>query len=584
VRNIAAWSGALVIGTVVAVSPGGLSPYGPARWMVVSTISFVLAGLALRYGTVALHRSSRRAWCVLLGWIALAALVGYDVPTALLGQPDRHLGLVTWVLLFGVFAAGQQIVADGIRLLARCTVVATGCIGAWSAVEVVAGDGGRLTGPFGSAAYLGAATCLLAPVSLGVASDDGEVRGWRWAAGVASAGGVLALVGSGARAAWVGAAVAAVVVLVRRRPSRRALRRGALVVALAALFAVPWMGNLLERPAGQGSRLDEWRVASRVIAGHPLVGVGPEGYRIAVSEGLDAHYERTYGRDRVLPDRAHSGPLDVALVGGLPAMALYLGLVAFVALRAWRALRDGPVVAGIAAGAVAYAAQQLLLFPLAELEPVWWVFAGVLVTRTSPPRRARPVPVRRALGAAVVAGALVPLAAGIADTAADRLAQRSLVASVAGRQVDAIVMAERAVRLRPDQVRYRLVESAVLARRGSLADIDEALATVDDALAWSPRDPMAVDEQGSLLNARAGITGDPADAAAAVRAWTLLVQRDPVRARWQVQLGRAAAIAGDPDIARAAWEAAAALSPDDAGIRRLLTDLDGVGSIGGAGG
>jgi Flp pilus assembly protein TadD len=124
----------------------------------------------------------------------------------------------------------------------------------------------------------------------------------------------------------------------------------------------------------------------------------------------------------------------------------------------------------------------------------------------------------------------------------------------------------------------------VLARRGSLTDIDEALATVDDALAWSPRDPMAVDEQGSLLTARAGITGEPADAAAAVRAWTLLVQRDPVRSRWQVQLGRAAAIAGDPDTARVAWEAAVALSPDDAGIRRLLDDLDGVGSIGGAGG
>lgn len=576
-RNIAAWSGALVIGTVVAVSPGALSPYGPARWMVVSTISLVLAGLTLRCGTVALHRGSRRVWVGLLAWLALAAMVGDDVRTALLGQPDRHLGLLTWLLLFGTFAAGQQVVGGGIRLLARCTVVAANLMGLWVAVEVVWGDGGRLRGPFGSAAFLGAAACLLTPVSVGVASDVDQHPAWRRAAWVAAAGGLLALVGSGARAAWFGAVVALLVVVVRRRPSRQAMVRGAIVTVVVVAVAVPWSGSLLERPAGQGSRLDEWRVAARVIGHHPVVGVGPEGYRIAVSEGVDAHYERTYGRDRVLPDRAHSGPLDVALVGGLPAAVLYVALMVFVLWRAWALARSDALRAGLSIAVVAYAAQQLLVFPLAELDPVWWLFAGVVVTATSPPRRARPVPVRRALGSAVLVTAVVALAAGVADTAADRLAGQALDASADGRDADAVALAQRAVRLRPDVVRYRLVASAAHARRGSLSDIDAALTQVDAALRWSSLDPMAVDERGSLLIARAGITGDPADAAAAVEAWTLLVARDPVRARWQVQLGKAAAIAGDAETARAAWTAAAALSPDDASIRQLLVDLGATG-------
>ncbi|MEX0848343.1 MAG: O-antigen ligase family protein [Ilumatobacteraceae bacterium] len=574
-QNIAAWSGALVIGTVVAVSPGGLSPYGPARWMVVSTISLVLVGLALRYGTVALHTASRRAWWALLAWLAVATFLGGDVPTALLGQGDRHLGLITWLLLFGTFAAGQQVVGGDIRLLTRCTVVATACMGAWAAIEVVAGDGGRLGGPFGSAAYLGAAACLLTPVSVGVAWADTEVPPWRWAAGLASVGGVLALVGSGARAAWVGAAAAAVVVvLVRRRPHPSTLRWAVLVGAVMLVVALPWAGSLLDRPHGQTSRLDEWRIAARVVARHPLVGVGPEGYRIAVSEGIDAHYERTYGRDRVLPDRAHSGPLDVALVGGIPAAVLYVGLVGFVVLRAWRAMRESAVVAGVAMAVIGYAVQQLLLFPLAELDPVWWLFAGLVVTQTSPLRRARPVPARRAVGVAVMGLAAVALVAGIADTAADRLALHALDARADGRTDDAVAAAERAVRLRPDLVRYRIVASSVLAARGSLADIDEALGEVDAALAWSPLDPMAVDERGSLLIARAGITGDAADAAAAVEYGTVLVGRDPLRARWQVQLGRAAAIAGDTETARAAWTTAADLSPDDAAVRQLLADLE----------
>src|SRR5690606_23151568 len=133
-----------------------------------------------------------------------------------------------------------------------------------------------------------------------------------------------------------------------------------------------------DAPGGRG-RIDEWRVATRVIADHPVLGVGPEGYRIAFAGGVDDGYEVAHGRDPQ-PDRAHSGPLDVTLAGGVPALLAWGAGAALVVRAAWRALRRGPpLVAGLAAALVAHLVGQLTLFPLAEVEPVAWLLAGLVL-------------------------------------------------------------------------------------------------------------------------------------------------------------------------------------------------------------
>jgi tetratricopeptide (TPR) repeat protein len=230
----------------------------------------------------------------------------------------------------------------------------------------------------------------------------------------------------------------------------------------------------------------------------------------------------------------------------------------------------GPTTVGLCAGLVAYAAQQLLLFPLAELDPVWWLLAGMLIAIVAPGTRADR-PRSRPVAIAALALAPVALVAGVLDVAADRQADRAVSAT----DIDAAVLAaERAVDLRPDDLRYRSVAIAVHRERGSLADIDTALAHARSALDWSPHDPIALDAHASLLLDRAAITGADADLAASLAAWQQLADADPVRARWQVQLGRAAALSGHVELARAAWTAAADLRPDDREIAQLLTRLD----------
>ncbi|MEP7046151.1 MAG: O-antigen ligase family protein [Ilumatobacteraceae bacterium] len=513
-------------------------------------------------------------WVALLVLLTISAFVNGDVKVALLGHPDRHLGVLTWVLFFALFCAGQQL-TDQVRTLARCAVVAGALTSVYSVWELLFGppvsidaSTRRLVGPLGSAAFLGAACCLLGPIAVGVAFDRSEDRSWRRiSAGVAFLTAV-SVVGSGTRAAWFGLLIAAAVAVIAVQPRWRSIACCTAGVLVAVAIVAPRLSDVTTRSEGTGSRLDEWRIGTRVIDMHPMTGVGPEGYRIAVSEGIDDVYERAYRRDTVLPDRAHSGPLDVALAGGVGAGLLYVALIGFVGWRAWLAIRSRrALAAGLACAVIAYGAQQLLLFPLAELDPVWWVLAGVVVASTTV---AEPIVHRRTIVPALAATAsIIMLVAGVLDVAADRQARTALRAVDHDVSVDA---ARRAVTLRPDNLRYRLVAANALLDRGTLADIDAAIAEAREATEWSANDPFAADELATAMSRRAAATGDRADVNAAFAQWRALTARDPHRASWQLQFGRAAALAGDAATARKAFLAAADLG--EPGARELLAQLD----------
>jgi O-antigen ligase len=561
---------ALVVGAVLSVDPAGLWPFGPLRWLVVSAVAIVLWAAALWSPGPAVPRRMFHTWCLLLVLLGAAGIVNHDVWVAITGTATRHFGWLTWLLCCGLFCAGARLVERHDELQRACTV-AIAFIGVWCAWELafgppvaLAAHTDRLLGPFGSAAMLGAATCLLLPSAVALALDRVAPVGWRATAIVASMLGAVAAAGSGTRAAWFGLAVAAVIVLSRVRPSRRVLACSIGVLLVAGLAASPWLGRVADRAEGAGSRVDEWVVGARVLAHHPLLGTGPEGYRIVADDGIDAGYERRHPRDVVLPDRAHSAPLDVALAGGILAALAYLALVGGVWVRAIRLVeRSRPAATGLAAGVLAYSAAQLFLFPLAELDPLWWLLAGSLVA-VPPAQRARERGRRATI--ALVAGVCTPvvLVTGLLDVSANRLAKQATTASAEGDDGSANDLAARAARLRPDATPYRMVAVQVLLTSGSLTAIDAAIHQAREAVRWSPRDPIAVDLLATALLQRAVATGADDDVAAALAAWQALVERDPHRARWQLMLGRAAAQANDTALAQQAWSAAAELGSAEA--------------------
>jgi O-antigen ligase/Flp pilus assembly protein TadD len=604
----------LLIGAgVLVMDPAGWSPYGPAKWMAVVIVALTGLALALARRQVALTRRALVAWIVFLVWVGISAATGLDPRLAWLGTPQRHFGALTWLLCAGMWAAGHSLDDDGDgRLVAGVAAAVGGLAGLWSIAELAgwqpvrlaASD--RLVGPLGSAAYLGAAEALLVPIAVGVAAD----RGWRPAdrglAAACAGFGTVALIGSGARAAWCGGITAVAVLGWIHREKLRGRVLPLLLVAVIGsagvvglAFATGTAARLpeaFEGGPGGSSRLAEWRVATRVLVSHPLTGVGPEGYRIAFGAAVDASYQREYGRDP-LPDRAHDSLLDVAVTTGFPGVAAYVALLALVGVFAWRAMRRGPPwLAGVAAGLVAYAAGALLLFPIAELEPSVWLFAGLVSIQTAGDTDLVGVTLprwtRATAAAAVTALTGVALVLGVEAVRADQLMRTAL-----DRQSP--VLARRAVELAPDNIVNRVAAAEIDAAAGSPA---AGLTEVDAGLRVSPKDPVLADEKATLLlqasNWRAAaadlsalIPSDPRNptlrlelgvaeanldqrTAAGVQL-TIAADLDPTSGVAQTDLALLYEQEGHPAEARQAALAALKQDPTDAEAAALLSELPG---------
>ena len=558
-----AWLAAVPAAAVVAVDPGGLSPFGPMKWALVPAL--VTSGLAsvLWTGGAKLARLPTMLWAAFLVTASIAALTGADPLYAWIGTPERHFGVVTWLLCGTAFAAGQLARGRVPDRIMTGAAVATGLAAVWAVAEAfgwspfdVIGSSGRPGGPLGSSAFLGAAMVLLVPVTIGVAVRD------RHRLAAAAAGfGAVALVLSGARAAWIGAAVAGAVVLFVRRPPRALGLVAVVVAAVAGVAVASGVGARFDPThgggGGAGGRLDEWRIAARAVADNAFTGVGPEGYRIVFPRYVDAEYEQAHGRNP-LPDRAHSTVLDIAVTTGLPGLALYLALMGVVGTKVIAALRRGtPALAGAAAGLLAYAVQSLFLFPVAELDIVAWLMAGTIVAAVGHNNGQVAVLGRRPLAGVAVAASVIALLAGGADVLADRAARRTMAAGA----VSTTKEAERAAGLRPDALRYRLVAARAYEDRASVSGLRAALGQLERAADLSPGDPYVRHERARLLLALARETDDEHDRARAGAVLARLVADDPHSAEGWLRLGVLHALDDDLSSAVVAWRKAEHLAP-----------------------
>jgi O-antigen ligase len=550
-----AWvAGFLLAALPLAFDPGGYAPFGPVKWGLVTAGVVVAAGLLLGAGRVHLHRASAVGWLGVLVWGTVSALVGLDPVHAFIGTPERHLGLIAMVLFGLAFVVGLNSLPER-RLLAGGATIGLAGMGVYAGAELMgtkpvdlAVTSARAGGPLGSPAYLGAAVTLLLPLVAAAAFDSSRSPVRRVGAGVAALLGLVALVGSQTRAALAGSLVGMALLL------SFLLRRGAWRWALP-LFVLLAAGVGLLTPAGTrfsqafepssgatAGRLAEWRVGTRVLLEHPIVGVGPEGYRIAFPGAVDAGYERSYGRT-VITDRAHSALLDTGLALGLPGLLAYLLTALWLCWRSLRALAAAdPLIAGIGAGVVGYLVQQQFLFPLAEIDPLFWLLAGLVVAATSASSTLMVIRTRRLAAGAVVVGGMLLLGAGSLDLAADRSLAGAYARLAAGQAQQATRLAERAASLRPDSIRYWLGAADVASRTlGPQA----GLARLSRGLEISPLDPVLRETRARLLSRQAEASGRPEDISAARTAWAGLVAGDPNNAQHHLSFGVFLARAGE---------------------------------------
>lgn len=628
-------SAAMVVVSLAAVNPFGWDRFGPIRWMLLPPLILSAAAVAVNRerpvaGAASARANVRRAgwcWAVVLGVGWLSASFGVDRLHAFIGTPDRHLGWITWLLFAVVFFVGIDIGDAGDRsvaLVLRSIAVAAVLMGVYviaewlgAAVDVSFADG-RLGGPFGQPAFLGAAAALAMPIAVGVAVDGEQSVWWRGIGALGGAFGMVALLTSQTRAAWVGVFVAVIVVLVVRRTDVvRFVRPRWWVPVVAALggAAVALLTpvgsralSLFDSGGVLQGRTDEWQVALRALGEKPILGHGPEGYRIAFGTHVDPEYVLAHGRDTIT-DRAHSGILDVAVSMGIVVAAAYVALVALVMGAAVRLMRSRVAARhiGWAVGLIAFAVQQLFLFPVAELDPVFWLLSGMAMSHAwgsefsagsgsvaSSESRAsleavgasrlpviasgRFAGVARVVGPGLLAGlAVITGVAGVVELSADR----SVRVAVDQRDSDPVrsnQLAERAVDRRPDSIRYRFIAARLAVPRiASLPGFDAAVSHIEAGLNLSPRDPALREELASLHLDRARSTADPAvriiELNRAAETLQELIADDPRHPRHRRALGVARTLLGEFTDAREQFEAAAALDPDNEEYQLDLAEL-----------
>ncbi|MBB5957085.1 O-antigen ligase [Saccharothrix tamanrassetensis] len=261
------------------------------------------------------------------------------------------------------------------------SIVAGAAVAALGALHSMVAEGEtRATGPLEDPNDL--AYFLVAALPLLVALLD--PRGSRLrSAGLALTGLVLA---AGAAATFSRGGALALTAAVTWLVARRALPVRAVVGGMAALAAlgvgvVLLAGPTLDRALQEkshiaGTNVDtrelRWQAAARMVAGHPVLGVGPGGFRdgyAAASHNAEV--------DEQTPV-AHNMYLEVAAELGLAGFGLFVGLPAVAAVGSERVLRSGErrPMAAVQASLIAVAVASTFLSQQYYL-PLWSLVAVV---------------------------------------------------------------------------------------------------------------------------------------------------------------------------------------------------------------
>jgi O-antigen ligase len=149
---------------------------------------------------------------------------------------------------------------------------------------------------------------------------------------------VMAVALTSTRTAWVGVCAAAAVLLMLK--DFRLLAILPIVAAITFAAAGPTITQRLmstfdRKDPTRLDRLAMLREGARMVRAHPLVGVGPNMVKERYAEYRDE------GAVKEVNPHLHNVPVQIAAERGLPALAVWLGLIGVIVVDLWRLFRSG---------------------------------------------------------------------------------------------------------------------------------------------------------------------------------------------------------------------------------------------------
>lgn len=360
-----AWYCLLAIPVLVPLAVGHIflttgNPFTYDPWVVPklaalgALVGIGVASLAVGWATDSIPVRNVPQKCLMLAFFLLAAVATVTALhplTAMLGGSTQRAGMLAFMLAGGVFLLASQLIDDRRRMVALSRSVMAGgaLVATIGLVQALGYDPvgvliaelwmiGRGTSTIGNSDWAG--TFLVVPVVISATLALVErSRAKRIVAAACFGLTALGLLITLTRGAWVAAIVGLAIVAVAFWHSRGRLSRPALwtlgtMVALVAVVIVAKRTDIAPRFADLAGGLDRatggrfiiWKEALAVIARHPLLGVGPDSFRLGWFPVRSIASVRS-GVAGVAED-PHDVVLLLAATLGIPAMLVAVGTLA----------------------------------------------------------------------------------------------------------------------------------------------------------------------------------------------------------------------------------------------------------------
>lgn len=346
----------------------------------------------------------------LLGWFMLSTAFSVHMPTSILGKYGRYDGLLTFLSYLALFwvAFQHDWTQRDVSWLVTAALAGAGLVSIYALPQAVGlefvnwgnvtFESNRAFSTFGNPSLLAGYLVLVLFTALGWGLR-GAILGWS----VGALSGVALLV-TLTRGGWLAAAVGLaflVAGLIRAGRFRFAWKTVAtvlvllFVVGLAVItFSATRPGavslpNRLRQVTSQGGtvaeRFEIWKAATGATMARPLLGWGPDNFRVAFAEHKTPRYVRTSGPAQ-LQDNAHNYLLQLAVTSGIPAAVLF---TVFLTWSIWvittRALASkNLLMLGVAAGLVGYAIDILFTVNVVGGAFLFWLLLGMALSRSTP--------------------------------------------------------------------------------------------------------------------------------------------------------------------------------------------------------
>ncbi|MBS3909147.1 MAG: O-antigen ligase family protein [Actinobacteria bacterium] len=519
-----------------------------------------LAALAFWVGKMLTARDPEFRWTkldfVLVGFLLLvfvSTVTSIHFPTAVHGKFKRYEGLLTFLNYGILYLLALQTFRGFDRLSALSkTLTYTGAVVAFYGVMQYMGldvfswatlpfEERRSFSTFGNPNLLGGFLVIVTPIALAEFLRAKDLKG-NLLMGASLFLILLCLLTAFTRGAWVGAAVAflffAVVAAkaIIARPKKLIFVGAAfigifLVIAGYSAVAGHEVMNLVKRvqsmtqitEGSAGSRLEIWKAGWSMVEEDPILGLGPDTFRLGSERYETFEYVRM-NAGRSVADNAHNWIIQLAAGVGIPATLLFLLFFVLVVVLSVRYLRkrdseERLVYAGLTAAIVGYLVHLAFGVSISGSTTIFWLIMGALMASVGKVRVAAIVPrtnsdiySKAAMGALALV-ALVSAYFGVTMYVADFHYANALKSAGNGQYNEAIACFEKAIILYKNG-RYYDGYGMFLEQLGMSPNnrsiLDKAIAIYEEGVF---QEPLEADHYIFLASAYSKIASTPDDPA-----------------------------------------------------------------------